>query len=179
MQNHEAVGSRLYSIRDRFEQLGIDWVIFAGAAALCYGSNRQVTDIDILVRCEELQKAEAVLVGVNLEGFDVVCGFDIETDGGTYPYFLDEDMVNRRRVKELFGVRVPVISVEDNIVLKAILQRGKALGKFDIEDIKAMLETEKIDWRYLKKRIFACNAEKRVRPLLQSLPNVPVWCDDS
>ena len=62
---------------------------------------------------------------------------------------------------------MPVISVEDNIIFKAILQRSDKAGKHDIEHIRDMLKHEKIDLEYLRKRIRQCNAEKRVIPLLK------------
>jgi predicted nucleotidyltransferase len=61
------------------------------------------------------------------------------------------------------------MSVEDNIVLKAILQRGEDEEKHDIEDIKSMIAHEKLDWQYLKERIQNCQAERRVSTLLKSL----------
>lgn len=169
MQETETSRFKLSAIKDRLNQADIRWAIFAGAAAFCYGSKRQVTDVDVLVRCEDLQKAKAALRDVDIEGFDVVCGFEIKTDQGTYPFFLDDEMIERIKWRKLFGVSVPVISVEDNIVLKAILQRGESQGKYDIEDIWSMIKSEKIDLEYLKRRIRKCQAGNRVKFLLQSL----------
>jgi len=151
------------------EQAGIEWVIFAGAAAACYGSKRKITDVDILVDCGDLEKVKIALKGVDVKGFDIGCGAEIKTDEGTCPFFLDDEMIERANWKRLFGVDVPVMSVEDNIVLKAILQRGEERGKHDVEDIKSMIAHEKVDLKYLEKRIRKCQAEKRVTPLLKSL----------
>jgi len=78
-------------------------------------------------------------------------------------------MIKRTKWRKLFGISVPVIPVEDNIVFKAILQRGKDKDKHDIEDIRHMVANERIDLEYLKERIKKCRAEKRVEPLLALL----------
>lgn len=57
-------------------------------------------------------------------------------------------MIEKINWKELFGVRVPVTSVEDNIVLKAILQRGEEEGKHDVGDIRSLAAHEKMDIKY-------------------------------
>jgi hypothetical protein len=169
MQRIENLRSKLAVIKDRFDQIGVKWVIFAGVAAYCYGSNREITDIDILVKCEDLTKARIALKGVGIEGFDIVCSAEIKIDDEIYPFFLDSEMIERINWKQLFGIRVPIISVEDNIVLKAILQRGEEQGKHDVEDICFMIAHEQIDMEYLRKRIRKCKAKKRVGPVIHAL----------
>ncbi len=173
LKQKEAIRSRLLLVKDRLEELGIPWVVFAGAAAYCYGSEREITDVDILVRCEELEKARAALASVDFQGFDLGCGAEIEVAQSACPFFLDDEMMEKAEWKMLFNVKVPVISVEDNIVFKAILQRGEDEGKFDVEDIKSMIEQTEVDLQYLKRRIQLSKAEKRAMPLLRTLiPNL-------
>ncbi|MCJ7430515.1 nucleotidyltransferase family protein [Candidatus Bathyarchaeota archaeon] len=167
MQKGKIARSSLYEVKSKLVETGIHWVIFAGAAAYCYGNRRKVTDVDILVKIEDLEKARNALK--NTEGFDIVADLKIKTNQGTCLFFMDKEMVERAKWKKLFGMSVPVISVEDNIVFKAILQRGEDKGKHDIEDIQHMAANEKIDLEYLKKRIKKCYAEKRVKPLLTLL----------
>jgi hypothetical protein len=169
MKRNDAMRSRLAKIKSRLQETKVDWTIFAGAAAACYGSHREITDIDVLVRCEELEKARAALKDVDTEGFDIGCGADIETSEGVCSFFLDDEMVAKINWKDILGVTVPVMSVEDNIVFKAILQRGEDKGKHDLEDIRSMAAHEKIDLVYLVKRVKKSNADKRVRPLLRQL----------
>ena len=163
------VSTQLSLIKDRLDEAGVRWAVFAGAAAHCYGSKIEVTDVDILVANADLDKAKAVLKDVDLEGFDVAAGSDIPTPQGVCCFFLDDEAMKRVQRKQLFGVTVPVISVEDNIVFKAILQRGKEEGKRDVEHIRDMVKHEKIDLEYLRDRIQQCHANKRVMPLLKSL----------
>ena len=70
-------------------------------------------------------------------------------------------MIRRTRWEQLFGITVPVIPVEDNIVFKAILQRVEEQGKHDIEDIWRMASNEKIDLEYLEERIKKYRADKK------------------
>jgi predicted nucleotidyltransferase len=165
----EVLRSHLSAVKARLEKAGIEWAVFAGAASFCYGSQRIITDVDILLRSEDLERARAVLEDLDLARFDVGCGADMETEQGTCPFYLDDNMIGRRQWRELFGVKVPVISVEDNIVLKAILQRGQSEGKYDLEDIRDMLTNQRIDLDYLKTRIQISQSEKRVKPVLQPL----------
>jgi len=116
-----------------------------------------------------LEKARAALKDVDTEGFHIGCGANIVTPEGVCRFFLDNETVERINWIDLLGVRVPVMSVEDNIVFKAVLQRGEDKGKHDLEDIKSMAAHEKIDLAYLQKRVMKSNADKRVIPLLRLL----------
>ncbi len=167
MMQDEALRTRLEMIKDRLAEADVRWVVFAGAAASCYGSNRKITDVDILVRSEDLDRARNVLG--NVEGFDVGAGSEIPTPEGNCRFFLDDEMIERASWRRLFGVWVPIIAVEDNIVFKAIVQRGEDEGKHDVEDIRNMAANENVDLKYLEKRIRNCRAERRVEPLLKRL----------
>jgi hypothetical protein len=168
-QRNNAFHFKLIRIKRRLKQAGVEWTIFAGAAAFCYGSKRVITDIDILVKCGDLRKAKKALEGIELEGFDIGCGAEIATPQGMCPFFLDDEMIRRIEWRQLLGVKVPVMSAEDNIVLKGILQRGEKEGKHDIEDIKSIIAHERIDLEYLECRMRKCHAEKRTKSLITSL----------
>ncbi len=52
---------------------------------------------------------------------------------------------------------------EEVLLIKALLQRGKEVGKHDLTDIQAFLEIyPHVRTAYLKKRIKTLGAEKRV-----------------
>jgi len=169
MKGEKVSSEVLLKIKSRLRQARISWAVFAGAATSCYGSRREITDIDILVKSEDLEKAKAALKDVSMEGVDFGCGAEIDTPQSKCSFYLDDKMIERTNWRQLFGVRVPVMSVEDNIVLKAILQRGEEKGKHDIEDIETMVSHQKLDLEYLAERIRICHAEKRVNPLLRSM----------
>ena len=167
MRRDEVFGFKLHIVVDRLVKVGVHWVVFAGAAAYCYGSERKVTDVDVLVEGEELEKVKAVLADV--EDVDVVADLKIKVAEETCLFFMDEEMVENIQRRKLFDVEVPVVPVEDNVIFKAILQRGENQGKHDIEDIEHMVANERIDLEYLEKRIQKYHAAKRVKPLLRSL----------
>jgi predicted nucleotidyltransferase len=151
MEDNKALKAELLVIRDRLDSAGVCWALFAGAAAACYGSKRDVTDLDVLVKEEDLGKAWEALNGV--VSLDVAGCLKLNGAGGVYSFFMDEEMVERIKLKPLLSVNVPVVPVEDNILFKAILQRGEAENKFDVEDIRDMVNHEKIDAAYLKRRM--------------------------
>jgi hypothetical protein len=160
MGKHKITRSSLQAAKDTLEKAGIPWVVFAGDAAHCYGSTREITDIDVLVKLEDLKKAQAAIKSIGAEAFDVVAFPD---------FFLDDEMIKRIKQRKLLGVTVPVIPVEDNIILKAKLHRGKDQGKHDVEDMEVMIKNEPIDLEYLKKGIQKWKATKKAKTLLQTL----------
>jgi len=50
MKEKDVIHSILAKIKQRLQKARVEWAIFAGAAAHCYGSKREITDIDTLVR---------------------------------------------------------------------------------------------------------------------------------
>jgi predicted nucleotidyltransferase len=79
-------------------------------------------------------------------------------------------MVERLTYHDIAGVRVPVVPVEDNILLKALLGRGPEQGKHDWEDVQAMMvHTPELDWAYLSRRSGMCGPPEQVRPVLERL----------
>lgn len=116
MQKDETLSFKLRKVKDRLERAGVRWGVFAGAGAHCYGSKRKVTDIDILVRAKDLAKANAALK--DIDGFDVIADMEIKTNHEICRFFMDNEMIERTQWKQLFNVTVPIIPVEDNIILK-------------------------------------------------------------
>lgn len=168
MKNKEKdIKFKLFQIVEIFKKINIPWAIFAGTAAYCYGSKRGITDIDILVKNTDFDIAKNSLR--NIEGIDIVADLKIVKNGKNYFFSMDDEMIERIKYRKLFDVEVPLIPVEDNIILKAILQRSEKEGKHDIEDIKNMIKNERIDFKYLRKRIEKYHAKEIVLPILEKL----------
>ncbi len=169
MESYEArnIRSKLIQIKDIFREIDIPWMIFAGVAAYCYGSKREITDIDILVKDIDFEKAKNAFK--NIKGIDIISDLKIVKNNRTYYFSMDNEMIKRIKYRKLFDIEVPLIPVEDNIILKAILQRSEKEGKHDIEDIKSMIKNEEIDFEYLKERIKKYQVEKIVLPVLEKL----------
>ena len=151
MPNHTAITASLGEIAAKLDGVGVQWALFAGAAASVYGAERDVTDVDILVPHSEgeglvalLPEAELVssrpgLTHLALPGVDLLAGMGAVD--------LDAPMAARIARHELGGIQVPVIPREDNILLKATWGRGAEQGKHDWEDVEAMMASAaSLDW---------------------------------
>jgi hypothetical protein len=163
---------------------GLDWMIFGGAAASCYGSGREIRDIDVLA------DAPALAVRTAFSGFpqdrqgrshaSVTPDIEIwpaplvfETEEGTFAVGVDREMLRHRRFMRLpiSRMQLPIMSPEDVIVIKAIQQRGAAEGKHDLQDIHDMwaAQSAALDYEYLRLRAARAGASGRVSRALRGL----------
>jgi hypothetical protein len=162
----------LGEVARRLERAGVVWAVFAGAAAAAYGSERALTDVDILVPIGEGTRVASLFPGaeverredgrvrsVKLPDVDIIAGLTMVEGETAYHVDLDDEMAARRTWHEISGVRMPVIPVEDNLMLKAVWGRGAEQGKHDWEDVRAMLAHVAIDWAYLRWRAGTCGVE--------------------
>jgi predicted nucleotidyltransferase len=84
-----------------------------------------------------------------LVGIDIIAGLT-----GLYSLNVDQEMISRITKHKIAGEEVPVIPVEDNILLKAAWGRGVDLGKHDWEDVQAMMAfCPHLDWEYIQMRV--------------------------
>jgi len=160
---------------------GTRWAVFSGAAAAVYGSRRVPTDLDVLVEKGQLDGWAARLGAPVTEkvselgrmrhaqwrGVDICDDVTPVVDGTPRPFFMDREMLRRRRLRLVGGLPAWVVAPEDVVVLKAILQRGRERGKFDVEDIRAVAARQRLDHAYLQRRAARCGATERVLALLQ------------
>lgn len=179
----DTLHSQLVYIENTFK--GLRWAIFAGAAAYIYGSDRMVTDIDILIHNDDLLKASQLLQEpiknkisiidkvkmeasiISIGQIEIVANIKMQINDKVCSFFMDDEMIARIHWREFLGIKVPVISIEDNIVFKAILQRGIEMGKHDVDDIRNMIKKNVIDVDYLLKRVKKMGVEDRVIPFLK------------
>jgi hypothetical protein len=161
---------------------GLHWAIFAGTGCFMYGSSRIPTDIDILLRDEEVPLVEKRLskafgeeenkfehsLKLHLGRVEVVACLFVKTETGRHHFCLDELMFAHIKRRYLLGRYFPVLSREDIIVLKAMLRRGLEAEKHDFEDIRAIW-SDCVDTDYIKRRAFLCDASKIVSATLDQL----------
>jgi predicted nucleotidyltransferase len=166
--------NQLIHLKTKLDRMNIVWAIFAGAAARVYGSTREITDIDILVKKNDMNKIESTL-GIEFHNNQASVGsvhlvseVSCTKHGRTMRFFMDEEMEKRLAYKLLCGVEVSIIPLEDNIILKAVLSRGLDQGKYDLQDIADMRKNV-IDHEYLKKRILFYNVGGIVQQTLADL----------
>lgn len=165
----------LKEIAARLNGIGVQWAVFAGAAAATYGVSRLANDIDILVpgaQGEQVAKAfpEAQVQRrengsvelLSLVGCDVLAGLQGSD--------LDREMTRRLKHKEISGIEVPIISVEDNIAFKTSWGRGAKEGKRDWDDVEEMIRgAGAIDWEYLRWRVQMLCPKKEVAERIERL----------
>ncbi len=177
----ESKGSGLLLVKGRLEDGGLDWGVAAGSAVYIYAGNRLPTDVDLLVRPEDLSKVGSLLglvpkmertswgeeEKIALGEIEIAGGLVIRVGAESYPYGMDGAMVERLRRGTLEGVEVPVLAPEDIIAMKSVLQRGPEQGKHDIEDIEALAAAMEIDAEYLRWRLTQMGAEVRARAILE------------
>lgn len=167
------------------------WGFYAGIAAFFYGSDREPTDFDIIVHESDVQTITNALkehlisspkwtkkdifrehlarFKLNEYEIEVISDLIIIVEKHRYTISVDEKMLNKIRRLEFNNMRVPVVAPEDVIVFKAIAQRGEDKGKYDVQDIEAILGNQKIDLEYLKERSRKTGSHDRVFKLLKSL----------
>lgn len=165
----------LDEVARRLAETGVPWAVFAGAAAAAYGVSRPINDIDILVPATEEERvakafpeaeierrANGAVWVLSLPGYDILAGLR-QMD-------MDQEMGERLRYREIEGVRVPVIPVEDNIAIKAMRGHGAAEGKRDWEDVEEMLRAAgAVDWGYLLWRLEQLEPKERVAEVQKRL----------
>jgi hypothetical protein len=159
-------------------QRGIEWCVFAGAAARLYGTTRQITDIDVLLRVDpavldELLPHWAVVKPGVIEqgGVEIQCAPLRMQRDRSYQWVWDDLASQHIYTSPLESLLLRAMAVEDVIVIKAILQRGADRGKHDLSDIRAILDakTAAVDFDYLWERVRRCDAFSRVRSALDGV----------
>jgi predicted nucleotidyltransferase len=169
----------------------VNWALSNGTAAFFYESGREPTDLDIATNSHGIKKITVALNEFLLEplkmrkkeffnGYIVkfkINAYEIEAYSDivikiadkTYSKFLDELQIKKIRRVKINGFEILLLSPEDVIASKALTQRGKEVDKHDIDDIKALLKNQKIDWKYLEERAKIMNGYERVFKLLKYL----------
>jgi hypothetical protein len=135
-------------------------VFMGGLASAALGRPRWTHDIDIFVRPGDNRRALDILESAGFETQetdqawlykalkDRVLVDVIFRSAGRVE--LDDEMVSRARVSEVAGERVPVISAEDLIVIKALVFKERAPRHW--YDALALLQRTDLDWDYLIRR---------------------------
>jgi hypothetical protein len=138
------------------------------------------TDIDIIVDHTDLEQIAEDNLWLTRRRPTVLVGDHVEIRAklltlhvGRHQFFweFDQDAQSRLGRLRLGSEIFPVLSAEDTVVMKCILQRGEDRGKWDLVDVKHILESrgEALDKDYLVARATRCDALERVRSCLANL----------
>jgi hypothetical protein len=135
-------------------------VFMGGLASAALGRPRWTHDIDVFVRPEDARRTLAILEGAGFRTQetdpewlfkalkdDVLVDVIFLSDGRVV---LDREMARRARWADVEGIRLPVISAEDLIVIKALVHKERSPRHWF--DALALLRREDLDWDYLLDR---------------------------
>lgn len=161
----------LLRVRQSLANTGQPWALFGGGAVAVFHPARAIHDIDIITLDSALPSVATRLgVGITCDDFqqpmiryansDIYGRLNIRTAAGLCVFEIDEAMRGRIQIcwSSVFLLSLPVLSREDNIVLKAILQRDAQHGKQDLSDIRILNQAGPLDVDYLAWRIERCAA---------------------
>ena len=173
---------------DALDRAKLPHVFMGGLASAALGRPRWTHDIDIFVMPDDRRRVLEVLAA---EGFrtqqtnpqwlykalkhDVLVDVIFLSDGQVV---LDDEMVRRARRADVAGRVVPVIPVEDLIVIKALVFKERAPRHW--YDALALLQREDLDWDYLIERALRYEPARVLsllvyaRSLDQAVPAEPI-----
>jgi ribose 1,5-bisphosphokinase PhnN len=179
--NSEAL-QETHEVRNYLNDSPEEWAIFGSMAAQWYAREvyRQPTDVDFILSSptvEHLLREDSQLKFVKsttLQGKYVeLRGRKLTLHVGPEKYYweFDEEAQRRRNQMRIGDSYYPVLSAEDIIAMKCILQRGVDRNKFDIEDVTRLLANYRgrINLNYLRYRADICKATDRVQACLGEL----------
>lgn len=156
------------------EGAGVPYVLVGGLGSSVYGRPRSTEDVDVLVTPDDSLRALEVLgaAGFDTEETNPHWIYKASRNGMTVDVlfkvsgdiYLDDEMLARRRRRELHGVELWAAPPEDLLVIKAIAHDEPSFRHWhDALGILAGTSGE-LDWDYLVRR--AGHGARRVLSLL-------------
>lgn len=147
---------------------GVPHVFMGGLASAALGRPRWTHDIDVFVKRRDNRRALDVLeaAGFTTQETDPLWIYKALKDDVLVDVIfrsagrveLDDEMVARARISEVPGARVPVISAEDLIVVKALVFKERAPRHW--YDALALLQRTDLDWDYLLRRALSYESSR-------------------
>ncbi|GAC1578518.1 MAG: hypothetical protein NVS3B20_09600 [Polyangiales bacterium] len=185
------VAVALRDLARSFEALGVRWFLIGGQAAILYGSTRVTEDIDVTVELGA-HTARELVSQVSRRGFSlrvsdsarfvertrvlpiVHLASSVPVDIVFAGPGLEESFLERARSQRREGLRIPVASPEDIIVMKILAGRPR-----DVDDIRAVLRAMKgkLDLPGLRKTLAMLEealGQSDLLPLFAQLRNAAV-----
>ena len=146
------------------ERSGVPYAVMGGIASSALGRDRWTHDVDVFVRRQDAgqllrryaeagfdveQRDEAWLYKAWRDQVMVDLIFEVNS-GSTDPIDFDDEMRARVREVTFEGVRLPVLSPEDLVVIKAVVHKEhRARHWFDA---LGLIGAGGLDWEYLLRR---------------------------
>jgi hypothetical protein len=148
-------------------EAGVDWYLFGARAAILHGVARLTADVDVTVRLPESTSSGSLVAVLERHGFRPrVTDADFIARTRVIPFVhvattlpldvvlagpgLEERFFERATVRRVEGVRVPVASAEDLVVMKVLASRPK-----DLDDVTAIAAAygEALDVTYVRRML--------------------------
>lgn len=158
--------------RDALEGLGIPYMFIGGLPLVVYGRPKPVQDLDVMVKQEDADKAIQALAEAGFETKDppeqwlqkaakqgVLVDVITRSEGDLY---VDDEMIERIVVADYKGERVPLVSAEDLLVMKAIAHEEDTAHYW--HDAMTLIVGAELDWGYVVER--SRHGAKRLLSLL-------------
>ncbi len=164
----------------------IQWMIGGSGSLFLLGNKRVPDDVDIFIQDSDHDKVD-MLFGIksfqytsatenvrnsnpdNDHSMQITSHLAITINSKKYDLRITDDVIANR-------IRLPyqdrtlwLLPPEDVLLIKALLQRGKDVGKNDVEDITNFMKVYSINQEYLRERIKAIDAQDRVGGVLYML----------
>jgi hypothetical protein len=158
----------------------IPFAIGGSGCLFLLGNERLPDDVDIYLPNDRHDEADR-LFGItsfpyhseqedvrnsNVDGdhsIQLTSNLTLNIHGNQYDLALVPDVLAMRSETEYAGQRVYLYPPEDVLLIKALLQRGRDVGKHDIEDIRNFMKIyPNLRMDYLEKRILNLGAKDRV-----------------
>jgi hypothetical protein len=183
--------AELFRVLDRFGALGIAVMLTKGPAlsARCYGDPglRQYTDIDLIVRGDDIARATEAMIALDYEarvslkairvdkapgeyvfsksGTKLLMEFHTERTFRYHPRPLAIDKLFERRARVRFdGHEVPALSVEDELILICIHGAKHFWERLMwIADVAALVSKQSVDWERVMQAARDVQAERMLR----------------
>lgn len=172
--------SNYIEVKEILEKNNIPFAIFAGTEVWLLTNSRIPTDLDILVRDEDMNRVVQLFKqstkikskdGVYAKyilnnNIEIVSEIKITKNNQIIEIPLNNTMLEKIIRLELgTDLELPLLAVEDTIIIKYLLKRGESEGKFDLEDINSLKNVININSDYLRKRAREINAEKYLKSI--------------
>jgi hypothetical protein len=158
------VADLLADLAAGLDEAGVAWYLFGARAAILHGVVRLTADVDVTVRLSESVSSQSLVAVLERHGFRPrVTGADFVTRTRVIPFVhsettlpldvvlagpgLEDRFFERVSVHTIEGVRVPVASAEDLLVMKVLAARPK-----DLDDVTAIAAAygERLDVTYVR-----------------------------
>ncbi len=165
---------------EKLNAAGIQWMIGGSSCLYLLGNERLPDDVDIFFRNPDHDGVDK-LFGISSYTHDAKEGpvrnsnpnndhsiqftssLIIEVDGSKYDLAVTDAIIGSRISGHYLNQTFWLMPPEEVLLLKAILRRGKDVGKKDLEDIQNFLRIYKeLDIEYLERRIDGLQAKIRV-----------------